>query len=147
MGRGLDAVLAPRLARRAKQLGAPAALHAASHHSTPPPPHTPLPPTPTANGAEPDLLRALKRDLAALDALLGPGPYLLGAKPCFADATLFGMLDTALHDGVPNPCVRDAIAACPNLARFAADARARWFPERGPGAGGDGAGAADGGKL
>jgi glutathione S-transferase len=38
----------------------------------------------------------MEADLAALSGILGDGPYLLGRQPCYADAMLFGLLDTGL---------------------------------------------------
>jgi hypothetical protein len=45
------------------------------------------------------------------------------------------MLDTALHDAAPNPCVKEAVLAHPNLADFARRVRAELFPDFGPGRG------------
>ncbi|GBF95974.1 hypothetical protein Rsub_08097 [Raphidocelis subcapitata] len=97
--------------------------------------------------SEPDLLKQLKADFAALSSLLGAGPYLLGASPCFADATLFGFLDTAIHDAAPNPCVKDAVLAHPNLVEFARRVRAEYFSDFPPGGGFPGVAAAAAGAA
>lgn len=100
--------------------------------------------------SEADMMLMLKEDLAAASGILGDGPYLLGALPCYADATLLGVLDTGLHDGAPNPCVSDAIKEHPNLVEYAARLRRELFrdkPEEGAAAGAAAEGEAEAGAA
>jgi len=58
--------------------------------------------------------------LAVLDERLssGPGPYLLGARPCTADALLFGHAAFWRRSPVAAPVLRAAVAALPALDAF-----------------------------
>lgn len=65
---------------------------------------------------------------AALSRLLGDKPYLLGDRPCGADASIFGQLASVLTPFFEGP-VRDAAARQPNLVAYAERMMATWFPD------------------
>ncbi len=68
------------------------------------------------------------RSLAALAEMLGDGPYLLGQKPCGADATLFGGLAAILSPHFDTP-LRKAAESHPNLVAYRDRMMAQFFPE------------------
>lgn len=67
------------------------------------------------------------KDIAALSALLGDKPYLMGDRPCGADATMFGMLSGILTPFFDTPH-RDAALAHPNLVAYRDRMMARFYP-------------------
>jgi glutathione S-transferase len=66
--------------------------------------------------------------LRALSNLLGDQPYLTGAKPCGADATVFGMLAAAMTPYF-DTSVRRLAEAHPNLVRYRDRMMIRYFPQ------------------
>lgn len=66
------------------------------------------------------------RDIEALAAILGDKRYLVGDRPCGADATLFGQLTALLTPPLGSP-VRDAILRHPNLVRYVERITAEYF--------------------
>jgi len=70
------------------------------------------------------------RDLIAISDFLGSKPYLMGANPCGADATLFSFLAGALCDRFKTP-IRDAAAGKANLVAYCQRGFQQWFPEFG----------------
>ncbi|WP_347232094.1 glutathione S-transferase family protein [Janthinobacterium sp. 17J80-10] len=58
-----------------------------------------------------------KKSLESLSALLGNKPYLMGAKPCGADATLFAFMAGVFCPQFDTPLSRDA-AHYANLAHY-----------------------------
>jgi glutathione S-transferase len=67
------------------------------------------------------------RSLAALSAELGDKPYLMGDKPCGADATVFGMLAGILTPYF-DTALRDAALAHPNLVAYRDRMMERYYP-------------------
>jgi glutathione S-transferase len=77
----------------------------------------------------PDEIAALGiRDVAALATLLGDKPYLMGAEPCGADATVFAFVAGALCPVFETP-VRDAAESHTNLVTYRDRMMGRYFPE------------------
>lgn len=77
------------------------------------------------NNAEIDLLG--ERDVATLATLIGDKPYLMGDKPCAADASVFAAL-ALLLDPASAGKVRDAALATPNLVAYRDRMMGRYFP-------------------
>jgi glutathione S-transferase len=68
------------------------------------------------------------RDVETLATLLGDKPYLMGEKPCAADAAIFATLTLLLDKNTISP-TRDAALAKPNLVAYRDRMMARYFPE------------------
>jgi glutathione S-transferase len=68
------------------------------------------------------------RSLAALSAMLADKPYLMGDRPCGADATAFGMLASVLTPFFDSPLRRKA-ESFPNLVAYADRMAGRYYPE------------------
>lgn len=69
-----------------------------------------------------------RRDLGAIAGQLGDQPWLMGAEPCSADASVWAMVASALcphFEGAP----RRAAEAHANLAAYRDRGMQRWFPE------------------
>jgi glutathione S-transferase len=66
--------------------------------------------------------------LSALSVLLGDQPYLLGAEPCAADATVFGMMAAVLAPLFDAPLVR-AAHGLKNLVTYTDRMMRRYYPE------------------
>jgi glutathione S-transferase len=69
-----------------------------------------------------DICTMACRDLDALSALIGSHAYLLGERPCGADATVLAFIAGALCDQVDTP-VRTHAEKLPNLVAY----RDRWM--------------------
>lgn len=74
-----------------------------------------------------EIARLARHGYAALAALLGDRPYLLGDRPCGADASIFGQLASALTPFFDSP-VRDAAAAHDNLVAYSQRMMDAYFP-------------------
>ncbi len=70
------------------------------------------------------------KDLGALSTLLGDKPYLMGAQPCGADATVFGFVTSILTPQLET-LLRSAAKDLPNLVAYRDAMTAKYFPERG----------------
>ena len=70
------------------------------------------------------------RDIEALAALLGDKPFLMGDKPCGADATVFAFI-AGLLVPIFETRVRTAIQARPNLVAYAKRLSDLYFPAGG----------------
>jgi glutathione S-transferase len=68
------------------------------------------------------------RDIEALAALLGGKPYLMGERPCAADASVFAIVTAILTPPLETP-LRAAVARHANLAAYRDRLTARWFAE------------------
>ena len=66
--------------------------------------------------------------LSALSNLLGDQAYLTGAKPCGADATVFGVLAAAMTPYF-DTSLRHMAEQHPNLVRYRDRMMIRYFPE------------------
>jgi glutathione S-transferase len=75
-----------------------------------------------------EVLRLARSALAALSAILGDKPYLMGDQPCAADATLYGALTSALCPAFESP-MKAVLAELPNLLAYEARMKARYFPQ------------------
>lgn len=68
------------------------------------------------------------KTLDSLAAILADKPYLMGAEPCGADATLFAFMAGSLCAHFDTP-LRTAAEAHPNLVQYVERMRSRYFPE------------------
>ena len=69
-----------------------------------------------------------KRDLDAISDILGDRPFLFGAEPYSADATVYSFVASALCPLFDTP-IKDHAQSKPNLVAYAKRGTARWFPE------------------
>lgn len=70
-----------------------------------------------------------ERDVETLAALIGDKPYLMGDKPCAADAAVFAAL-ALLLDPASAGKVRDTALATPNLVAYRDRIIGRYFPDQ-----------------
>ena len=75
-----------------------------------------------------EIARLAERGYSALARLLGDKAYLLGDRPCGADASVFGQVASALSPWFESP-VRDAAAAHANLVAYSRRMMTEYFPE------------------
>ena len=75
-----------------------------------------------------EIERLAARDLEAISAFLGDKPWLVGAEPCGADASVWAMVAGALCPHFETP-VRSAAERHKNLVTYAKRGMQRWFPE------------------
>ena len=68
------------------------------------------------------------RSLGAVSVLIGDKPYLMGRRPCGADAFIFGVLAGILWPDFDSP-VREAALGYPNLVRYCDRVMEQWYPE------------------
>lgn len=68
------------------------------------------------------------RSLDALDILLGDGPFLMGERPCGADALTFGTLAGIMTPHFPSP-LRDEAIRRPRLVAYVSRMMDRFYPE------------------
>jgi glutathione S-transferase len=68
------------------------------------------------------------RGLDAIATILGDKPFLMGDKPCGADATLFAFMNVLLCPKFKAPCVMQARAHS-NLVAYSARIAAQYFPD------------------
>jgi glutathione S-transferase len=68
------------------------------------------------------------RSLGAASALIGDRRYLMGSRPCGADAIVFGVLAGVLWPDFDSP-VRRAGLRHPNLVRYCEGMMEQWYPE------------------
>ena len=71
-------------------------------------------------------LSLAKKSLESLSAILGNKPYLMGAKPCGADATLFAFMAGLFSSQLDMPLSKDA-ARYSNLASYVERMRSRYL--------------------
>jgi glutathione S-transferase len=76
-----------------------------------------------------DVARMGIADIDALADLLGAKPFLMGERPCGADATVFGMLD-AIATPPLDIALRAAVRRHPNLVAYRDRFARRYFPEQ-----------------
>ena len=69
-----------------------------------------------------------KRDLDAISDFLGDKPFLFGAEPHAADASIYGSVASALCPLFDTP-IRSFAESHANLVAYAKRCTARWFPE------------------
>jgi len=77
-----------------------------------------------------DVAELGRRDLQALSDLLGEKPYLMGATPCGADATVFAFVAGLLAPTFETP-VRTFAETLPNLVTYRNRVASAYFPELG----------------
>lgn len=75
-----------------------------------------------------DLVKLAVRDLEAIAAQLGDKPWLMGAEPCGADATVWAMVSSVLCAHFEMEIQR-AAAGMPALVAYRDRGMARWFPD------------------
>jgi glutathione S-transferase len=69
------------------------------------------------------------RAFASLSAILGDKPYLMGDKPCGADASVFSSVSSALCPVFATP-LREKAEAYPNLRDYCGRLTQQYFPAR-----------------
>lgn len=75
-----------------------------------------------------EIERLARRDLDAISAFLGAKPFLMGAEPRGADASVWSMTAGALCRHFDTP-IRDHAETLPNLIAYRDRGMQRWFPE------------------
>ena len=75
-----------------------------------------------------ELLQLAEKDFAALAAILGNKPYLLGDRPCGFDASCFGFVSSALVPLFDHPSL-EIVKQHPNLVAYSERMRQRYFPD------------------
>jgi glutathione S-transferase len=68
-----------------------------------------------------------RRDLSAIEAILGSKPFLLGDAPTGIDATAYGLLANILYPADIKSPLQDHIRAHPTLAGYVDRFRARFY--------------------
>ena len=76
---------------------------------------------------EPEIVALGQRSLAALSSLIGDKPYLMGERPCGADASVFGMLAMILTPFFPSE-LRNRALGYPNLVAYVDRLMAQFYP-------------------
>jgi glutathione S-transferase len=77
-----------------------------------------------------EVIDKAKRDLAAIDVLIGDKRFLLGNdSPSSYDAVVFGFTQAFFQARGMHPEITDFARKLPNLGRFIATVTAEWFPE------------------
>lgn len=74
-----------------------------------------------------EIERLAVEDIAAISNILGDKPYLMGDRPCAADASVFALL-TGIFTPVFETPIRDAAAEFPNLAAYCERISREYFP-------------------
>ncbi len=77
-----------------------------------------------------DIAMLATRDIDALAALLGNNPYLMGEKPCSADAFVFGILTSILTPPLDN-ALKSAMQKHANLVSYRDRLTREFFPNVG----------------
>jgi glutathione S-transferase len=77
---------------------------------------------------EPEMLALATRSLAAVAVVLGDQPYLFGARPCGADATVFGILAFLLSPFFESPLRRQA-EGFPGLTAYVDRMMREFYPQ------------------
>ena len=78
--------------------------------------------------SRPEIEAFAKRDLDALSVFLGDKPFLMGADPCGADASVWSSVASALCAHFKTP-IRDHAETLANLVAYRDRGMRRWFPE------------------
>jgi len=81
-----------------------------------------------ARHREDEILDLAARAFEALETLLGDKPYLMGDKPCGADAMMFGAVAGIMTPYFESPA-RDLAVTYPTLVAFVARMMARYYPD------------------
>lgn len=82
-----------------------------------------------ARFTEAEVIDKAKRDLAAMDVLIGANRFLFGDRPTSYDAVLFGFTQAFFQARGMHPEITDYARTLPNLGRFIATVTAEWYPE------------------
>lgn len=82
-----------------------------------------------ARHSERDVSRLLHDDLAALSAILGDNPYLLGEAPCEADAAMFSVLEQIIYGQAISPEAKQILQQYPSLCKHTKRVRDTFFPD------------------
>jgi glutathione S-transferase len=78
--------------------------------------------------SEEEIAQLAVRDLGAIADFLGEKPYLMGARPCGADATVFAFVAGCLPARFRTP-IRIAAELQPNLVAYRDRMMAQYYPE------------------
>ena len=74
-----------------------------------------------------DIEKMAVRDLKAIADMLGDKPYLMGDKPCWADATVYAFVAGVLTPAFETP-IRTAAEGMANLVAYRDRLTAQYFP-------------------
>ena len=83
--------------------------------------------------SRPEIERLAVADLVSLSNVLGAKPWLMGAEPCAADASVWSFVAGTLCPVFESP-IRSAAERHANLVSYRDRGFARWFPEIKPAA-------------
>ncbi len=75
-----------------------------------------------------EMAQLSERAVASLSDILGDRPYIMGDKPCGADATVFGFISSALCP-LFKSSTRDAAERRPNLAAYVERVKAQYLAD------------------
>ena len=78
--------------------------------------------------SEAEIVALTKRGYGAISDFLADKPFLMGAEPCGADATVWSWVAGGLWEKCKGE-VTGTIASFPNLIAYRDRGMARWFPE------------------
>jgi glutathione S-transferase len=76
--------------------------------------------------ARSDIAELAIRDVEALATILGEKPFLMGAKPCAADAFVFGVITSILTPPLNSP-IREAMQRRANLVAYRDRITSQYF--------------------
>jgi hypothetical protein len=83
-----------------------------------------------ARFTETEIIDKAKKDLTAIDVLIGDKRFLLGNDhPSSYDAVVFGFTQAFLQARGMHPEITDFARTLPNLGRFIATITEKWYPE------------------
>ncbi|URG49329.1 glutathione S-transferase family protein [Pectobacterium quasiaquaticum] len=83
-----------------------------------------------ARFTEAEIIDKAKKDLAAIDILIGDKRFLLGNdRPSSYDAVVFGFTQAFFQARGMHPEITDFARTLPNLGRFIATVTDEWYPE------------------
>ncbi|MCC4634857.1 glutathione S-transferase family protein [Xanthomonas dyei] len=83
-----------------------------------------------ARFTEAEIIDKAKKDLSAIDVLIGDKRFLLGSdRPSSYDAVVFGFTQAFFQAHGLHPEITDYARTLPNLGRFIATVTAQWYPE------------------
>ncbi|GMH41114.1 hypothetical protein BSKO_09024 [Bryopsis sp. KO-2023] len=79
-----------------------------------------------------DVYKLLDDSLSALSDIIGENKFLTGGTPCPEDASVFGVLDNYLNQGLENDSLKELASKYPNLSVYVENMREAYFPGDNP---------------